>query len=80
LRLLPRQFYAYIAPLSLARFAIIGVSKFGRGRDAAGADYGRNGKRALVVTARGESRLVKGARTTMQLAQQAIEAGASLKS
>ena len=38
-----------------------------------------NGKRALVVTARGESRLVKGARTTVQIATQAIEAGASLK-
>ena len=31
-----------------------------------------NGKRALVVTARGESRLVKGARTTLELARQAI--------
>ena len=30
-----------------------------------------NGKRGLVVTARGESRLVKGARTTLQLAQAA---------
>ena len=38
-----------------------------------------NGKRALVVTARGESWLVKGARTTVQIATQAIEAGASLK-
>jgi hypothetical protein len=38
-----------------------------------------NGKRALVVTARGESRLVKGARTTLDLARQAIEAGASLR-
>ncbi len=38
-----------------------------------------NGKRALVVTARGESRLVKGAKTTLQLAEQAIEAGTSLK-
>src|SRR5438045_676332 len=38
-----------------------------------------NGKRALVVTARGESRLVKGARTTVQLAQAAIEAGTSFK-
>ena len=38
-----------------------------------------NGKRALVVTARGESRLVKGARTTLQLAEQPIEAGATLK-
>ena len=38
-----------------------------------------NGKRALVVTARGESRLVKGARTTLQLAEAAIEAGTTLK-
>jgi hypothetical protein len=38
-----------------------------------------NGKRALAVTARGESRLVKGARTTLQFANQAIEAGTSLK-
>ncbi len=38
-----------------------------------------NGKRALVVTARGESRLVKGARTTLQLAQAAIDEGASIK-
>jgi hypothetical protein len=37
------------------------------------------GKRALAVTARGESRLVKGARTTLALAQQAIEANASLR-
>ena len=37
------------------------------------------GKRALVVTARGESRLVKGARTTLQLAQQAIAAATTLK-
>lgn len=37
------------------------------------------GKRALVVTARGESRLVKGARTTYDLALQAIEAGESLR-
>jgi hypothetical protein len=37
------------------------------------------GKRALVVTARGESRLVKGARTALQLAEQAIEARTSLK-
>ena len=36
-------------------------------------------KRALVVTARGESRLVKGARTTLDLANQAIEAGAPLR-
>jgi hypothetical protein len=33
------------------------------------------GKRGLIVTARGESRLVKGARTTYELAMQAIEAG-----
>ena len=38
-----------------------------------------NGKRALVVTARGESRLVKGAKTTLQLAQAAIDAGLSIK-
>ncbi len=38
-----------------------------------------SGKRALVVTARGESRLVKGARTTLELARQAIEAGAPLR-
>ena len=38
-----------------------------------------NGKRALVVTARSESRLVKGARTTLQLAEAAIEAGSTLK-
>ena len=37
------------------------------------------GKRALVVTARGESRLVKGARTTLDLAAQAIEAGVGLR-
>ena len=37
------------------------------------------GKRALVVTARGESRLVKGARTTLELASQAIEAGVPLR-
>jgi hypothetical protein len=36
-------------------------------------------KRALVVTARGESRLVKGARATLELAVQAIEAGAPLR-
>jgi hypothetical protein len=40
---------------------------------------GEDGKRALVVTARGESRLVKGARTTLQIAQQAIEAQAGLR-
>jgi len=38
-----------------------------------------NGKRALAVTARGESRLVKGVRTTLDLANRAIEAGASLR-
>ncbi len=38
-----------------------------------------NGKRALVVTARGESRLVKGARTTLELATQAVAAGAPLR-
>ena len=38
-----------------------------------------NGKRGLVVTARGESRLVKGARTTLQLAEAAIAAGTTLK-
>lgn len=38
-----------------------------------------NDKRALVVTARGESRLVKGARTTLELAHQAIAARASLR-
>ena len=38
-----------------------------------------NGKRALVATARGESRLVKGSRTTVQLAQAALEAGTTLK-
>jgi hypothetical protein len=34
-----------------------------------------SGKRALAVTARGESRLVKGARTTLDLARQAIAEG-----
>jgi hypothetical protein len=38
-----------------------------------------NGKRALAVTARGESRLVKGARTTVDLARQAIAEGVSLR-
>jgi hypothetical protein len=38
-----------------------------------------NDKRALVVTARGESRLVKGARTSYELALQAIEAGAAIR-
>ena len=37
------------------------------------------GKRALAVTARGESRLVKGARTTVDLARQAIAEGVSLR-
>ncbi len=36
-------------------------------------------KRALVVTARGESRLVKGARSTYEIALQAIEAGAAIR-
>src|SRR5258707_13773706 len=35
--------------------------------------------RALAVTARGESRLVKGARTTVDLAGQAIAEGVSLR-
>ena len=39
-----------------------------------------NGKRALAVTARGDSRLVKGARTTVELARQAIAEGVSLAS
>src|SRR5947209_18491230 len=67
------------APFPCARSALIGVSKFGRGEMRLAQITDENGKRALVVTARGESRLVKGARTTVQLAQQAIEAGASLK-
>jgi hypothetical protein len=37
------------------------------------------GKRALIVTARGESRLVKGARTTYELAMQAIAAGEPIR-
>jgi hypothetical protein len=37
------------------------------------------GARALAVTARGESRLVKGARTTLDLALQAIEANIPLR-
>lgn len=37
------------------------------------------GKRALVVTARGESRLVKGVRTTYALAMEAIESGEPLR-
>jgi hypothetical protein len=38
-----------------------------------------NGKRAVVVTARGESRLVKGSRHTLDLAHEALEQGASLR-
>ena len=38
-----------------------------------------NGKRALVVSARGESRLVKGARTTLDLVRQAVAEGVSLR-
>jgi len=38
-----------------------------------------NGKRALAVTARGESRLVRGARTTLDLARQAIAEGVSFR-
>ena len=38
-----------------------------------------NGKRALAVTARGESRLVRGARSTLDLARQAIAEGASFR-
>jgi hypothetical protein len=38
-----------------------------------------NDKRVLVVTARGESRFVKGARTTYDLALQAIAAGETLR-
>ena len=38
-----------------------------------------NGKRALAVTARGESRLVKGARATLDLARHAIAEGVSLR-
>ena len=41
--------------------------------------WDEKGKRALVVSARGESRLVKGARTTLQLAQAAMAAGTTLK-
>jgi hypothetical protein len=41
--------------------------------------HDETGKRALVVTARGESRLVKGARSTLQLAEQAIEAKTTLR-
>ncbi len=38
-----------------------------------------NGKRAVAVTARGESRMVKGARTVLDLARQAIDSGLSLR-
>ena len=38
-----------------------------------------NGKRAIGVSARGESRLVKGARTMLDLARQAIAEGVSLR-
>src|SRR6516165_5763405 len=38
-----------------------------------------SGKRALAVTARGESRLVRGARTTVGLARQALAEGVSLR-
>src|SRR5271165_3308502 len=38
-----------------------------------------NGKRALAVTARGESRLVKGSRATLDLARKAVEEGVSLR-
>jgi hypothetical protein len=38
-----------------------------------------NGKRALAVSARGESRRVKGARTTLDLARQALAEGVSLR-
>jgi hypothetical protein len=38
-----------------------------------------NSKRAVAVTARGESRLVKGARSTFDLARQAIGEGVSLR-
>jgi len=38
-----------------------------------------NDKRALVVTARGESRLVKGLRTTLDLAAEALAEGAPLR-
>jgi len=41
--------------------------------------FDENGKRALAVTARGESRLVKGARTTLDLVKQAFESGANLR-
>ena len=38
-----------------------------------------NGKRALAVTARGESRMVRGARSTLDLARQAIAEEVSLR-
>jgi hypothetical protein len=38
-----------------------------------------HGKRALAVTARGESRRMKGARTTLDLARQAVSEGVSLR-
>ncbi len=38
-----------------------------------------SGRRVLAVTARGESRLIKGVRTTLRLARQAIDEGASLR-
>jgi hypothetical protein len=38
-----------------------------------------NEKRALAVTARGESRLVRGARTTLDLARQAIAEGVAIR-
>ena len=37
------------------------------------------GKRALVVSARGESRLVKGARTTLALVNAALAGGVTLR-
>ena len=41
--------------------------------------FDENGKRALVVTARGESRIVKGAKTTLQLVEAALAEGAPLR-
>jgi hypothetical protein len=38
-----------------------------------------NGKRAVAVTARGESRRVKGARTTLELARDAVAEGVALR-
>ena len=38
-----------------------------------------NGRRALAVAARGETRLVKGARTTLDLARRAIASGGTLR-